>query len=50
VMSGACSGAAAADEADNSILELLTGIESLSEADAEIGAATAMGLRDEHVG
>jgi non-ribosomal peptide synthetase component F len=50
VMSGACSGSAAMDKADDSILELLTGIERLSEAEAEIGAATAMGLRDEHAG
>ncbi len=50
VMSGEGFGSTASDKADNAILELLTGIESLSEAEAEIGAATALGLRDEHVG
>jgi amino acid adenylation domain-containing protein len=50
VMSGGRFGSAAADKADDSILELLAGIESLSDAEAEIGAATAKGLRDEHVG
>jgi non-ribosomal peptide synthetase component F len=50
VMSGEGFGSTASDKADDAILELLTGIESLSEAEAEIGAATALGLRDEHVG